>query len=235
MKIEHTKAIIYAGDIHGRTQALEKLIEVAQGFDEAVIVQVGDFGFGMPSGTLAAWVNENKRSPVQLITALGNHENYDKVQALVNSQTQPTPLVELYPESNIYFARRGAFVEIFGISHLFLGGAESTDKHHRKEGYSWWAAEEPSAEEIADFEAKFQELKPNTIITHDAPLRVKLYRKNRNQSLVPNALERIYTKSEHQPRRHYFGHHHLLEQWKVGSTKFYCCGLEGDYHLREVL
>ena len=34
-------------------------------------------------------------------------------------------------------------------------------------------------------------------------------------------------------RRWYFGHHHRLKRWKYAGSKFYCCGLHGEYWSRE--
>lgn len=227
--------ILYLGDIHCRLNDLGSVTQSTDAKQDSVIVQVGDFGFGFPGNEMLKWLEKRARKDYKtpIYTAFGNHDNWDLAYQLWEDQGQPD-LVELFPESNCYYVHRSSLIEIFGISHLFLGGAESTDKHLRVEGRDWWSREEPNRDEFEKFFSIFDSEKPNTIVTHDVPLRVDLYRMRRNESFTPGMLEKVYSLSSHRPRRHYFGHHHMLKKWKVDGTKFYGCGLHGEYWEREI-
>jgi Icc-related predicted phosphoesterase len=203
--------------------------------EKAVIIQVGDLGFGFPDRGITKWLEKraNKKYKTPIYTCMGNHDNWDLLSEMSNDQGDPD-IIELVPGSNCFFVQRGVMMDIFGISHLFMGGAESTDKFHRTEGLTWWATEQPHRLEMDRFFEEFDKNKPNTVITHDAPLRIQLQRMRRNQSITAGGLESVYNLSDHKPRRHYFGHHHKLKQWKEQGTKFYCCGLHGQYFERSV-
>ncbi len=228
-------ATLYVGDLHGRVNDLSNLLQHAEAKGAAAIVQVGDFGLGFPDRCWDEFFQKRARQgkwTVPVYTCAGNHDNWDWLDQLTAEQGNPNQ-VEIYPGGGLYFIPRGNMVEIDGISHLFLGGAESTDRHHRVEGVSWWAREEPNHQEFEKFFDALENQKPDTIVAHEAPLRVKLDRARRNQSYTPRMLENALKLSNHQPKRWYFGHHHLLEKWKVEKTKFYCSGLHGQYWSRE--
>lgn len=226
---------MYLGDIHGRLKHLSSAYQMAEakGFD--AVIQVGDFGFGFPNCTIKKWAEKRSRQSkwsVKFISCGGNHDNQDIVDRLSEEQGHPD-LIELVPNSGVFFAKRGSCVEIGGIQHLFLGGAESIDKHLRTEGVDFWEREEPSREEFELFFSNLEKHKPDTVVTHDAPLRVPLKRTGRSVSHVPNMLENVLKYSSHKPSKWYFGHHHVLDQWQIEETKFYCCGLHGQKWIRE--
>lgn len=231
--------ILYVGDIHGRTNDLARITMSCDAKEDAVIVQVGDFGFGFPDRGLRKWLEKRARRAAKgnfvtpIYSCMGNHDNWDLLYEMREEQGNGD-LVELVPGSNCYYVHRGGMVNILGIDHLFMGGAESTDAHLRKEGRDWWSREQPNKEEFDRFFDRFDNEKPNTIVSHDVPNRVELYRMRRNQSITPTQLEAVYKISKHRPRRHYFGHHHMLNQWKIDGTKFLCCGLHGQYYERGV-
>jgi hypothetical protein len=226
--------IYYAGDIHGRLNDLGRIIQKAEARSIDAIIQVGDFGFGFPDKGIRKFLEKRARQgrwTVPIYTCLGNHDNWNLAYEL--REEQGTDIVELVPGSGCYYVHRGAYIEIAGIGHLFLGGAESTDKHKRKEDVNWWANEEPNKDEFDQFFFNLESFKPDTVVTHDAPLRVDIKRMRRNSSTTPNMLENVLKHSDYTPRRWYFGHHHVFERWKIKGTKFFGCGLHGDFWNRE--
>lgn len=229
--------ILYVGDLHGNTNALGKIVMSADSKQDAVIVQVGDFGFGFPSKDWDKWLKKranNKKSNfiTPVYTCMGNHDNWTQLSQM--QEEQGSDIVELYPGSKVYYVTRGTCIDIFGVKHLFIGGAESTDKYHRTEEETWWSKETPSKAEIERFYDALEDDKPDTVISHDAPLRVDLFRIGRSESYTPNALERCYELSSHHPTYHYFGHHHIKQSWKIQDTTFYCCGIEGHFWERNI-
>lgn len=228
-------SIIYAGDVHGRVKDLGNIIQSAESKGVSAIIQVGDFCFGFPEDEWPKFFEKRARQKkwtVPIYTCLGNHDNWDLFYQLLEEKGFPDK-VEPYPGSGFYIVPRGTILEIDGISHLFLGGAESTDRHRRTVGETWWEREEPNWKDFENFHKALEEKKPDTVVAHEAPLRVELYRVRRNQSYTPKMMESVLRMSEHQPKRWYFGHFHLLEQWKIEKTRFLCCGLHGQYWMRE--
>jgi hypothetical protein len=247
---------MYAGDIHGSPEYLGRIVQKAEAKGANYIVQVGDLGVFFPSenerktyrkdGMIRRWHGSNtdldewikKRArkgkwKTKILTCGGNHDNWTVFDELAEEQGHPD-MVELYPDSGVYHVPRGTQLDLDGISHLFLGGAESTDKYRRVEGLDLWNnREEPNGLEFELFSLFMGYDEPDTIITHDAPTRVKLTRARRNHSITPNTLEDILKESGHKPKRWYFGHHHMLEKWKINGTKFYCCGLHGEHWERQ--
>lgn len=226
--------IFYVGDIHGRLADLGAIIQSAEAKGVSAIVQVGDFGWGFPGGTMTKFLEKRARQgkwTVPIYTCFGNHDNWYRIEEMREEQGNPD-VIEIVPGSGCFYVARGHCIDIAGLKHLFLGGAESTDKHLRTDGVDWWATEEADRTEFDKFFDALENEQPDTVITHDAPLRVEIYRKRRRQSVTPNMLENALKLSEHKPRRWYFGHHHVFKKWKIQSTKFYGCGLHGEYWSR---
>ena len=223
--------IIYAGDIHAKVKYIELIDKAAIKLGVNWIVQVGDFGIiwsGLTGECAVRDYFEQRKEGPTWITCGGNHENWSAINMLKQEQNCPD-LIQIAP--GCFFANRPATIEIEGIKHSFLGGAESTDFIWRTEGVSWWKEETPSPEEFNAFFEQIEENKPEVIVTHDAPKSVDIWRIDRDRSTTPNTLDRIFKLSSHKAARHVFGHHHLIEHWKVDSTDFFCCGLHGDYWL----
>jgi len=223
--------IYYAGDIHGEVEAVIGVNNAARNNNIKYIIQVGDFGIrwpGRPCPIYKYFKKQNylgNNSPIW-ITCGGNHDNWDKWFSLAEKQSQPN-LVELAP--NCFYAQRGVYLKIEDIGHLFLGGAESVDKHHRTEGKSWWASETPSYEEFSKFFTNLENHKPEVVVTHDAPLFLPIAGYQRNNSPTPRNLENIIKLSSHKPTYHVYGHHHLLQEDLIDGITYKCCGLGGQY------
>lgn len=227
--------ILYAGDWHARIDDASKAIQSAEAKGATALVQVGDFGFGFPEDDWLDYLEKRARQAkwkVPIYTCGGNHDSWPAFYLLEKEQGYPDK-VELVAESGVYWIPRGNFLEIEGISHLFIGGAESTDRYNRIEDKTWWKEEQPSAIESQKFFDNFELYKPDTIVSHDAPLRVPHKRRNRNQSFTPNMLENVLKLSKHQPRRWYYGHFHELIKQKIEKTNFYCCGYHGEHWVRD--
>lgn len=223
--------IWYVGDIHG---GLSHVVDIDRAAIEAgvrTVVQVGDFGIlwpgtGMPIRRYFEKRDRQGRPGPRWITCGGNHENWKRWFELQREQGDPT-LVELAP--GCFFAQRGSVHTIDEKKHLFLGGAESIDKHMRVENTTWWSDETPSYQEFSDFFQLLDEESPEVVVTHDAPLRVPLQKRDRDVYPTPRSLESAISMSTHKPARWYFGHHHVDKEWLIDGVKYICCGLHGDF------
>jgi len=223
--------IFYAGDIHGRVKHVVSIDVAAEQAGVDFVVQVGDFGARWPGAPCPIFkyfekrARKNRPGPTW-ITCGGNHDNWDKWNTLAAKQGHPA-LVELAP--GCFFAQRGSVHDVAGIKHIFLGGAESTDRHVRLPGKAWWAAETPTYAEFSLFAARLEDEKPEVVVTHDAPLRMHFDRTQRYRSATPVNLENIIKLSNHNPARWYFGHHHSMDECEVDGVQYICCGFHGEY------
>lgn len=231
--------ILYVGDIHGVVDDVAKIDRLAVDMGVDTVVQVGDFGIWWPktNNPLVKYfkkrARQNRPGPVWY-TCGGNHENYDKWLELRDEQGDPATLVDLAP--GVHWVVRGRMITLEGQSHLFLGGAESIDKHHRAEGTTWWAYESPTYEEFSTFFNALEDQKPEVVVTHDAPTFIDCYGDghanmniDRGSQPTPRNFQNIWKISTHRPAQWYFGHHHVLGEWESEGTTFRCCGLGGQY------
>jgi len=231
--------IFYVGDIHGRVDDVMVIDRAAVEAGVEIVVQVGDFGIrwkGLEGCPITKYFTDREGGPVWY-TCGGNHDNWDEWGSLQAKQAGPgcaidaSKTVELAP--GCFYVTRGTVLDLDGKSHIFFGGAESTDKLHRVEGISWWAAETPNREEFETFFESMETERPEVVITHDAPLCVEIDRINRDTNPTPRNLQNVLDYCDHTPVAWYFGHHHILQTWEVNGIKFQCCGFHGEYVTNE--
>ena len=218
--------IFYAGDIHGRALAVEGIDAKARKAGAKIVVQVGDFGIhflGPKKHCPIAEYFHRRESGPTWYTCGGNHDNWPHWNSLPSVKGQ-TELAK-----GCYYVHRGEGITLDGVKHLFFGGAESVDRLRRVEGLDWWPEETPSTAEFRKFFDEVEAFKPEVVVTHDAPLQIEIWKYNRNKSPTPKNLDNAFRLCEHKPDYWMFGHHHLVDDWVIGNTVFYCCGIEGDY------
>jgi hypothetical protein len=224
--------IYYVGDLHGRVEEMINIDRDAMKHNVKYVIQVGDFGIRWPGGPCSMYKYFHKRqrknpaAPIW-ITCGGNHENWSKWLKLSEKQNHPD-LVELAP--GCFYAKRGTIQTLDGIKHLFIGGAESIDKHLRKEGVDWWPYETPSYQEFSLAFSNLEKEEPEVVVSHDCPTTVPVMKIKRDKNPTPQNLQNMFTLSNHQPKRWYFGHHHTLQSWEMNKTTFYCCGFHGNFY-----
>jgi len=220
--------MIFAGDTHGILSAFRGIDEHAREGGEPVVIQVGDFGvLFAPECEVADYFRTREGGPIW-ITCGGNHDNWPLWRTMPEVELFGGKVRELAP--GCFFADRGTLLTMGQNKILFFGGAESTDKHMRVPGDSWWEEESPSYSEFTQFFEAMETHKPNIVVTHDAPVCVPVLRHgNRGEQPTPRGLDNVFSLSAHKPARWYFGHHHHLDSWIVGETEFHCCGLNGEW------
>jgi Icc-related predicted phosphoesterase len=220
-------SIIYAGDIHGNVDAVKAIDAAAVKENTKFVIQVGDFAICWDDECKVKEYFDTRVEGPTWFTCGGNHENWDKWIELAKVENLPATKLA----KDCFFVSRGEVLDIDGKLHLFLGGAESTDRHMRTEGQDWWAEETPTYEEFTQFAVALDERQPDVVVTHDAPLRVPLYRTGRDRNPTPVNLENALKVSSYSPKTWYFGHHHQYKSWKIEGTEFKCCGLNGEYFI----
>jgi hypothetical protein len=232
-----TGKLLYVGDLHIRVKDLMSVIADAEAMPVRpdAIIQVGDFGVMWPKYTqkMDAYLHERESNGYEfpIVTCGGNHDNWALFNKLASETTDD--LIELVPGSGVYYARRGSVIDIAGITHGFMGGAWSTNGHALTEGVDYWPGlEEPTQADMRAFYDNVLDKKPDTIVTHEAPRSINFDRRGRNSNKTVRMLDDMFYNWQgegYKPNRWYFGHHHTLEKRKVSGTKFFGCGLHGEY------
>jgi len=244
-------SIMYVGDLHVHVSDVSRVDQVAYRLGVSAVVQVGDFGYFWPNDSSIQKYFEKRARKGRLnfpwLFCDGNHDNFDKLNQRWEDAGRPD-VVKL--KENMFHVRRGGFVEIDGIGHVFCGGARSTDRQFRigredlpflnERGYGyytakdirWWPEEVPTRQELLKFYNAIQRHKPEVVVTHEAPLCVPVERVGRDSDPTAREFTILVNTSEHRPARWFFGHHHVLGSWNdVSDINFYGCGFGGQYHI----
>jgi len=169
--------IFITGDVHGEVMSRlsNKNFPIAKELNrEDLVFITGDFGSIWNAAEdqrekhILNWLNDCKFTTMIIG---GNHENWDRLRDLPLVEKFGVVLGEIRP--NVFFVPNGTLIEYAGKRIFCMGGAMSTDQHHRTEGVSWWAGEIPTYEEM-DFGTKNLErvgYKVDLILSHTMPIR----------------------------------------------------------------
>lgn len=137
---------------------------------EDYLIIAGDFGcvwFG--DRTDDYYLKEYSKRNFTTLFIDGNHENHDLLDSYPVEIWNGGKVHRL--TDSVIHLMRGQVYEIDGKTFFTMGGAQSTDMYHRKEGKSWWPREMPSDEE---YEEALKNLEAHGfmvdyIITHCCP------------------------------------------------------------------
>lgn len=126
------KKVYFLGDIHGNFSFLTSHLKKGQ-FNDAHIIQVGDFGVGFNRGEESRQLtilNEVcEAGNIKLYVIRGNHDD-------------PSYFTGLFTQyNNILFIKDNTFLQLNGLTYFFSGGAISIDRCIRKVGINYWANE----------------------------------------------------------------------------------------------
>ena len=179
--------LIITGDTHGnplnRFRSVLDRVKASEETEYAftkndLMAVVGDFGVIWGPGTPKQIRMENRildeleAMPFTTVFIDGNHENFDRLLAFPEEERFGGKVGVLRP-SVLHLKQRGHVYDFGGMKTWCFGGGISIDKILRREGTSWWAAEEPSKEEyeygISQLEANGW--KVDMVLTHAAPTR----------------------------------------------------------------
>lgn len=188
-----------------------------------ILFILGDFGYisndGYKEHMFLKYLAEEK--PYTICFIDGNHENFDvlesfpveewnggKVHVIRRDQAKNPKIIHLM---------RGQVYEIDGKKIFTFGGGYSLDRYMRREGYSWWAREMPSQEEMDEGLRNLERVgfKVDYILTHTAPMDTMARYKHYHPDERPlnNYLEYIREKTTYE--HWYMGHLHLEEHlWR---------------------
>ena len=216
------KQVMVVGDLHGNWGKLNTLINTQQ---PEIILQCGDFGW-WPNfevkrpvlyGTQNTWfVDGVIRQTSLMYFCDGNHEDHGCLK-------QDGLIHEMY--DGVHHASRGSTLTLpDGRVVMFVGGADSVDKHWRTPGRDWFAEENISQSQfdrIISYEGRV-----DIVISHTCPDAFDIYG-TEGKLKDPNraALQLILEK--YKPSMWYFGHWHKNKTGKCGDTNWMCLDYPG--------
>lgn len=209
--------IYYTGDIHGETFYITRFCKRVHPTREDTIIILGDVGANFYGGEQDARTKQKLSQLKPTILCIhGNHEMRPATIATYKEKQWCGGTVwyeESYP--NLLFAKDGEIYEIEGLRHLVIGGAYSVDKAYRlRNGYGWWADEQPSDEIKARVEEQICTQPFDIVLSHTCPYHyepVDTFLPFIDQSSVDTSTEKWLDKLESTiPYKAWFcGHWHI--------------------------
>lgn len=203
--------IFVTGDTHGTNDIYKltnKNFPIQEELDKSdVLCIAGDAAICWTGGNtdkqLQKWYEDK---PFTTLVIDGNHEGHELLSKL--------PIIKKFKgkvrkvSDSVFYAIRGEIYTINGKKILTLGGAESTDKQYRIEGYSWWKDEEIT---VKDFTRAIDNLerenfKVDYFITHTGGGEVA-----RNLGFLPTNCDKYvsFFLDTLRGTPHYCGHYHV--------------------------
>ncbi|MGX3098289.1 metallophosphoesterase family protein [Helicobacter sp. 23-1046] len=168
-----TQTIYIFGDTHG-LEDIEKIFLPLESYtkDDFIII-CGDFGvlWGDRADDCEKFlVGEFDKLPCTILFIDGNHENFNRLDALKNVKKFGGNVGE-YIKGKCYHLKRGEIYTIAGKNIFTMGGASSIDKDYRKPNISWWEGEnitpaqvKYALQNLVDFRGQI-----DIVITHTCP------------------------------------------------------------------
>lgn len=189
--------ITLIGDVHGKYKRYHEIIREKDRHPYSV--QLGDFGFD--------YTTLKNVDPKHHVFIGGNHDQYDIINDIPH-----------------YLGDYGYVNNFNGIDFFYYRGAYSIDRQYRTIGIDWWENEQVSIDQFMKARELYREVKPDLVITHDAPESIVPYLLSPGSRLYQNmtgwALNELF--NIHQPKRWRFGHFHKSWRMTISGTDFRC-------------
>ena len=205
--------IFVTGDLHGHidksklnTQFFPQQKDLTK--DDYVII-AGDFGGIWDESRSENWLLRwLEKKPFTTLFVDGNHENFDLLNSYPVTTWNGGKVHEIRP--GIIHLMRGQVFQIEGMKFFTFGGADSVDKHYRKEGISWWPQERPTDEEFVEGMENLEKhnYSIDYVISHTAPLNVVEQLTACSTLLDPATIMLSVFQEKISFKRWYFGHFH---------------------------
>jgi predicted phosphodiesterase len=187
--------ITLIGDVHGygNNDNRKQYLDII-GKNEYT-VQIGDCDF--------SYEHLNHVDPEKHKVIAGNHDNHNMC----------------YGDPH-FLGRFGNHV-LNGVPFFYIAGAWSIDYKYRVENESWWANEELSYDEMCRAINWYEEVKPDIVLSHEAPSVVvqtcfSVFDSNKTR----NGLRVMF--EIHKPKLWVFGHWHRHLDTTILGTRFVC-------------
>lgn len=180
---------LLVGDIHHKIDVLIDLCQKAT--SDQVVIQLGDLGFKKDYEKLFSTVSAEK-----LKVVAGNHDEYSEL--------------EKYPHCLGDWGRLGTKI-------VYCRGAYSPNKHQLIEGQNWWPNEELTKNQLDEFLAFYEFIRPVTMLSHTCPA---MFASDFNHP--PGLTERYFDKALeiHQPSHWIHAHMHTGVTYTYKGCQF---------------
>lgn len=194
------------GDVHGKINQYKQLIH---NIDYSI--QVGDMAFDYSSLI-------DDIDPIYHKFIKGNHDNHD--------------------EFSPHCLPKYGYVIHGGIEFFYMQGAFSIDWQDRlrydqlHNTKSWWHTEQLSFHNLEKAVELYQLIKPDLVVTHEAPRSVVEHFDSRNalvhfgydpDTFTTHTSEALQAMLDiNRPARWFFGHYHNTKKMNIGGTEFTC-------------
>ena len=105
---------------------------------------------------------------------------------------------------------------------FWFSGADSIDRHLRREGVSWWRDEELSVTQFEEALELYERVKPRVVLSHDGPQAfIAVLFGIKSRSRTRQALQAAY--ELWQPELWLFGHHHVMREFQSPEGTLFMC------------
>ena len=222
--------IVVFGDTHCDFGTINSFINK---HSPAIILQCGDFGYWprlnpVPLLTADGHVmnrhKEVKAQDTKVHFCDGNHEDHESLRLLEDH--------EIYP--NTFYQPRGSTIVLpDGRTVLFMGGADSIDKHRRVQGRDWFPEEVIS---YADINKLDPDMKVDIVISHTCPLEFTIgseiarLRQGSGKLDDPSCRMLSHVLQVYSPSLWYFGHWHVYDRGYTLGCRW--TAMDMSYHAK---
>ena len=205
--------IITTGDIHGRFGDLNELINKKK---PDILINLGDNAYYWTNDEIYGF-GKIKPGNCKVYLIPGNHENWTQIEKYVGRRG-PNP-VEIEP--NIFYCPIGSTLEINEKRIMFIGGADSIDKHSRIIGLSWWEQEYLNTHDMNYCLQTPHKI--DIICSHTCPYDFNIFEKMKIQNKANDpsmyALNQIFYQLK--PSKYFFAHWHSFTQGNFFDCRWY--------------
>jgi hypothetical protein len=195
----------FIGDVHGKFGRYKTILKNSP----HPTIQVGDMGVGFRRMDSRMIEEIDLTNPPHAVMQAGEHRfirgNHDN-PLVCRGHSQY--IVDGHVEGDM----------------MFIGGALSIDRMYRTEGYSWWADEELSSEQLYVMHDKYMMTKPKIMITHECPEAVAKILSNEMKFADGSRTRQAFNSmwENWKPKLWIFGHWHQSFDQVILDTRFIC-------------
>lgn len=217
------EGVVVMGDSHGQWNVLNRFMRDNK---SSVIFQCGDFGYWPNYWDLSLKKIKNKYHDCTIYFCDGNHEDHWALRGKWAKNNYKLEPIEL--KKNIFWMPRGSTLELEdGRVVMFMGGADSVDKHTRTPGVDWFPDELISQRDLEL--ALGNSSKADVIISHTNPKEFifdidNIYGRKHDD---PSQEALSVLLEQYKPDLWFFGHYHQYTEGQYKNTKWYTLDTEG--------
>jgi len=247
--------VLITGDIHADWKHLNEIINKKR---PDIVICCGDFGYWPVTSwykdgngelqAIATFAPDAKRIKPYLATKSGqkevkiywlpgNHENWWLLEETYKRRAKE-PL-QMFEAPYLYYCPIGSVLDLNGTKIMFVGGADSIDKHLRTQGFDWFPEEVLNWGDWEWIEKNVKE-EIDIVCSHTSPSHFDLTRSGRFDKMEDPSRKMLDAVLEvFQPDMWFFGHWHYESSGQFKNTQWIgldypCHGSGRWWHILEI-